>query len=106
MTDTLILAADAYRMTQALRDYADILDLVGSGMSERYRADADILEQASLLRRGGLVEVTDFVRDAAHTAVIAMMLNAREDADKARAAVEEAEDRAKRYERLLGAFTV
>lgn len=99
MINVLILAADAYRMTDALRDYADILDGEGSSAAEIARRAAERIETGH--RSNGLIEVERFDMDAAHSAVIGVMVARREAAEAARAAVEQLEDEANRLEALL-----
>lgn len=104
MRNVFVLAADAYRMVDALRDYADILEAEATGLPRFTRATADRIENGK--RAGGMIEVERFDLDAAHSAVIGVMCARREAAEALKAEVKMLEAQAKRLEGLLEAFTI
>lgn len=104
-----ILAADSYRMIDALRDYADILDAEGEGgegftPTSFNRAAADRMDSATPVN--GLVEVERFDIDAAHSAVLGIMCRRYEAAERARDDLARLTVEAKRYEDFLPAFRI
>jgi hypothetical protein len=105
MRTVLVLAADAYRMIDALRDYADILKAESESysMHEFARNAADNIENAP--RSGGLLEVNGFDFDAAHSAVIGVMTRKYEKAQDLRDEAAHLDADAKRLETFLDVFT-
>lgn len=104
MVNVLVLAADAYRMIDALRDYADILEAEGSKAAETARRAAERIESGA--RINNLVEVERFDLDAAHSSVIGVLVARRERAEALKAEAEVLEAEAKRAEDFLAVFTV
>lgn len=108
MAGTVILAADAYRMIDALKDYADILELEGYHNNDLVNSYHDAAERIEMTERvgNGLIFVRQFDLDMAQSAVLMVMVNRRERADALRAEADALSGEAGRYEALLGAFIV
>lgn len=103
MTKVLLLPADAYRMIDNLRDYADILDREGSSMADFARNAAERIDAAPW--SGGLIEARSMDVDAAHSATIALMADAYGRAQELRDQAAELDRQGKAQENFLSAFT-
>lgn len=104
MDNVLILPADAYRMIDALRDYADILESEGQDSDDLAEAafqTAHRIENGSRNNIDRLIEVERFDLDAAHSAVIGVMVARRDAAQALRDQADAAEEQANRLEALL-----
>lgn len=103
MAGTVILAADAYRMVDALKDYADALDAEGQ---DNYDLVSDYLAAAQRIEMtervgNGLIFVRNFDLHMAQTAAIMLAAQAYGAAEAARAEAERLTAEGKRYEGLL-----
>lgn len=107
MTRTAFDRSQAYRMVDALRDYADLLDAEQDGevssLGSLARFAAGRIENGERIGLG-LVLIDNFDRDAAHSAIIGVMTARRERAEALRTEAEALEGEAMRYEKLLDIF--
>lgn len=103
MNNSLVIPADAYRMIDALLDYADLAD-TSEAVAIHCKDVAARIENGQRAYPGNLITVERFDLDTAHSAVIGVMCDRREAAEALRTQAELAEAAAHRLEELLKAF--
>lgn len=103
-----VLTVDAYRMIDALKDYADILEAESQDNESLVTVALRAAERIENGRRigNGLIEIERFDLDAAHSAVIGVMTRRYEAAQELRDQADALNEQGKRMEKLLDAFTV
>lgn len=106
MRNVLILPSDAYRMVDALRDYADILEAEASlTLASHARTVAKRIENGQRHYPGNLITVEQFDLDSAHSAVIGVMIRRYEAAQELKDEAARLDAEAKRLESFLEGFT-
>jgi hypothetical protein len=106
MTAYAIDRNQAYRMVDALRDYRDRLNTDGLDSFAKL-ADRSALSIENGEHVGyGCVKIEKFDLDAAHSAVIAVMCDRRDEAQSLRDQADDLDGQAQRLEGLLTAFEI